>query len=301
MGCSNEKVCKDNKECLLSNEFTRLSDKSDFNLITKQMKKSLCRIKTNNDIFSNGFLCSIKISGSSHLPVLITNYIEKEPNSNENISFYFENGRSSYNLNLDNSRTFYTNEIFNVSIIEIKESDNLRIPDNFLQIDERKIDSDNINIYLIQYTIHNEYKYSFGKIKSIEENAFEHLCSSDSGSSGAPILGLSNYRIIGIHKGINKANNNGYGIFIEPIAKEFMSFYLKNNLNSIKIIKSHQGILKDVINEENDKIDIYFKFENGKSLYLEATESMIFEDVLKKLYDKYLWLKYIKIKGYKYN
>lgn len=55
-------------------------------------------------------------------------------------------------------------------------------------------------------------------------------------------------------------------------------------------------------NKKNDKeIFLYFSFKNGKELYLDVKESFSFNQVIKQLNEKYLWLNNINIKGYKYH
>ena len=43
---------------------------------------------------------------------------------------------------------------------------------------------------------------------------FSHLCSTKEGSSGSPIMNLSNGKIIGIHQGANINHNFNEGIFL---------------------------------------------------------------------------------------
>ena len=58
-------------------------------------------------------------------------------------------------------------------------------------------------IYTIGYPNYEEESVSFDILKSIELLEgfdFNHLCSTEEGSSGSPILNLYNNKIIGIHK-----------------------------------------------------------------------------------------------------
>ena len=55
-------------------------------------------------------------------------------------------------------------------------------------------------------------------------------------------------------------------------------------------------------NENEEEINLYFIFKNGKELYLDVKKSLPFSEVIKKLEEKYLWLKdNIKIKEYQFN
>jgi V8-like Glu-specific endopeptidase len=58
-----------------------------------------------------------------------------------------------------------------------------------------------------------------------------HICSTDIGSSGSPILNISNNKIIGIHKASPK--NYDYNYNLGTYLKEPINEYL-NNINLIK-------------------------------------------------------------------
>ena len=52
-------------------------------------------------------------------------------------------------------------------------------------------------------------------------------------------------------------------------------------------------------NENEEEINLFFIFKNGKEVYLDVKKSLPFSEVIKKLEEKYLWLKgNIKIKEY---
>lgn len=62
--------------------------------------------------------------------------------------------------------------------------------------------------------------FSQGKIKSIDDNyIIKHLCNTDHGSSGGPLINSIDYKVIGIHKGRAKDGKEyNLGIFLkEPI------------------------------------------------------------------------------------
>ena len=115
-----------------------------------------------------------------------------------------------------NDRIKYTNEEYDITIIEIKENDNIK---NYLELDDKIIEdilnNNNRNnkyiddtIYIIQYP-EGKLSVSYGILNSIYEDEkynFNHLCSTKGGSSGSPILNINN-KIIGIHK---KGYNNKY-------------------------------------------------------------------------------------------
>ena len=144
---------------------------------------------------------------------------------------------------------------------------------NYLEIDDdifdENINIDNKSIYIIQYPKYgNEQKaaVSYGILNKIQ-NKFNiiHYCSTDHGSSGSPILGLSNKKIIGIHKeGISNHNFNRGTLLKYPINE-----YL-NKMNEIKL---EVKIKKEDINK-----DIYFldnKYDSLEELNELNTELLI--------------------------
>ena len=67
-------------------------------------------------------------------------------------------------------------------------------------------------------------KKKYGILKSINEldnYTFEHLCSTDNGASGSPILNIKNNKVIGIHKEAYK-NKRNRGTFLNYPIKDFI-------------------------------------------------------------------------------
>ena len=87
------------------------------------------------------------------------------------------------------------------------------------------------SVYLLHYPNNEKVSVSYGIINTINLQKyfdFFHFCSTDNGSSGAPILNSSNNKIIGIHKGASKNLNFNKGtILIFPL-KEFLLRKYKN-------------------------------------------------------------------------
>ena len=186
-----------------------------------------------------GFFCKIPFPDEKNvLPVLITNnHIINEEllykiNSKILIDIKIEGEVKEINLNY---RIKYTNKDYDITIIEIKEKDNIN---NYLELDEDIINdiinNDNKNkdyidktIYIIQYP-EGELAVSYGVLDKIYEDKkynFIHKCSTKGGSSGSPILNINN-KIIGIHKeGIYNKHNKG--TFLNYPIKEFIQLNLK--------------------------------------------------------------------------
>ena len=193
-------------------------------------------------------------------------------------------------------KDYYTNIKYDTTIIEIEDDNDENI--NYLEIDDDILD-DNINIYnksiyIIQYPKYgNEQKgaVSYGILNRIQdEYNIIHYCSTDHGSSGSPIIKLSNKKIIGIHKeGVSKYNYNRGTLLKYPI-NEYLN---KINKNEIK--------LKIKIEKEDINKDIYFLDNTGSKYYNDGEHH---HDNLKELNElnseifinnkKYKYKKYFK-------
>ena len=67
--------------------------------------------------------------------------------------------------------------------------------------------------------------YSNGVIKNKYDNQIEYMSESKDGSSGSPIMNLSNFKVIGIHKGRNTEFNYKYGILIQSSIEKYKSIF----------------------------------------------------------------------------
>ena len=70
----------------------------------------------------------------------------------------------------------------------------------------------------MHYPICEKASVSYGIAKNINDEEIIHLCYTDSGSSGSPLLNLSNNKVFGVHKGASTNKKYNKGIFLrEPI------------------------------------------------------------------------------------
>ena len=101
------------------------------------------------------------------------------------------------------------------------------------------------SIYIIQYPKgqngEEEACVSFGTLNKINEYNIIHKCSTDSGSSGSPILNLKNNKIIGIHKGTPDFTKNfNYGTLLKYTLNDFINQNkTKNNIIGEKDINKN--------------------------------------------------------------
>ena len=219
--------------------------------ILEQMKEKVCKISIGNGIKGTGFFCKIPYFVDNQLlSVLITNnHIINESilnQENKKISITVNNmGRE---IGLDN-RIKYTNKEYDITIIEIKEKDGIS---NYLEVDDNLNDKNSLeytkeSIYLLHYPQNEEISVSYGVIKEVNSQnnyEFNHLCFVDIGSSGGPILNLSNNKIIGIHKATEKGNNFNTGLFLKYPINELIN--KKKNTTNINFIKKTTKNYMDV-------------------------------------------------------
>ena len=261
------------KETLLTGYPNVISYDCSKKIIT-QMEKYICKIKVGNEQ-ATGFFCKIPFPNKDNmLPVLMTNNhainenILNTKGAKISVDIYEELNTKYLNLN---DRIKYTNETYDTTIIEIKEADEIK---NYLELDDN-ITDDIINnqnrndkykdetVYIIQYP-DGKLSVSYGVLCSIYEDKkynFIHKCSTKHGSSGSPILNLTNNKIIGIHKeGIETKFNRG--TFINYPIKEFINqkYSLKlsynNNIHNLKIDNNISQSNIDLIMQAQAKLSI---------------------------------------------
>ena len=242
-------------------------------IILEQMKNNLCKIIMDDGSKGTGFFCKIN---NNKLPVLITNnHVINDLNKNVTINY-----DNKYIDIILKERIKYTNEEYDITIIEINEKDEIK---NFLEIDEEIMKEGanksyiNESIYTLQYP--KEKLVSYGIIKNIMEDKnynFLHLCSTKNGSSGSPIINLKNKKVIGIHKETtNKNHNYNIGLFLNYPIKDFIQneFFLKQLNNKYKLNIKDNKI--DILNLKNYNLGneglkelIQLNFKNLKELHL---------------------------------
>ena len=213
-----------------------------------QMQNCICQI-FKNGLNGTGFFCKIPFN-NNYLPVLITNnHILKEEdidnNKNIELSFLGEMKKINKKIIINDSRKKYTNPDIDISIIEMKPEDGIK---DYLEIDDDDTNNEfleseykNKSVYIVHYP-KGELSVSYGVIKDIiDEKRINHLCSTEEGSSGSPILSLKTLKIIGIHCGGFDNSKFNSGIFIRYAIKEF----IENNFKAYgetKIILNNNRI-----------------------------------------------------------
>ena len=223
-------------------------------------KTHVCKITCKDGTHGTGFFCYIPIGWGNFLPALLTNNHVLNKNdiqAGETIEFSLNNDYKEFKLLLDNTRKIYTNEYYDVTIIEIKEDDNID-GKSFFDLDKQIFQEDSINtfrnrqIYLLHYPKGIKMEISPGLIKNINEEeerkTIHHLCDTSGGSSGSPIINTGNFKVIGIHKGAPRgAQNYNLGTLLKEPIEKFNE--------EIKTKKSNKDNKDSIGNENNIKVE----------------------------------------------
>ena len=269
---SNPKIANIEKQ--IKEEQNVILDFSVYKRITK-FEKCVCKIKLfkgNNLLIktATGLFCHIP---SKNLNVLITNYhiINKdflEQEKELKIYIEYDEMQEEKIINLKTERLKYTDKILDATVIEILDED---LIDNFIEVDEEFINNKkfiNETVFNLQFPKGKQLKASFGKIIELtdEGRQFKYDVGTEDGSSGSPIILANEYKIIGMHRGTLKTQNNNYTNYD---TKENIGIYLDKIINSIpelsrtenkNIIKCLYDIKKEDVNQE---IQVY---DNGNNV-----------------------------------
>ena len=246
--------------------------------ILEQMEKCICKIR-NNMKRGTGFFCNISYKNKTFKALITNHHIidDKFLKINEEIKLSLNDDKKFIKIKIGENRKIYSNKIYDTTIIEIKEEDKIN---NFLELDDKlfiddsEISYEGESIYILQYPNGEKASVSYGILKKIENHIIKHFCSTNSGSSGSPILNLSNNKVMGLHQGNNERFMYKHGIFLKYPINDFIENYIDDNIDIKKNNKKNQARLKY---NESDYIGTY---KNEIKIQLKINDN----DVNKKVY-----------------
>ena len=244
--------------------------------INEQMEKCICKIKFGKEQ-ATGIFTKITISTINKIisVLILCNHTHgKKLEGDESFSLDIKSEKNMKTIDLK-GRKYYTDETYDTTIIELKEKDNIN---HFLELDEQFTSTKYIDetLYILHYPS-GELSVSFGTLKNIYEDKpylFQHLCSTNEGSSGGAILNAEN-KLIGIHKGgcKNKENdkeeNYNLGVFLNYPILEFIKQNFKDaNLPPPKIVedKNYINLTINKINDSQSEINLSEKYIGNEGL-----------------------------------
>ena len=140
-------------------------------------------------------------------------------------------------LNLGIERNIYFSEEYDVTLIEIKEEDEIK---DFLELDNNLFQDDaeiiyiNKSIYVLQYPNGKNACVSYGLLSGLEKYKIRHKCTTDFGSSGSPILNLDNNKVIGIHSTGSINFNFNMGTLLKLPIQDFINKIINQNAKKNK-------------------------------------------------------------------
>ena len=225
--------------------------------ILGQMRNSICKICKENGQKGTGFFCLIPIKNNHLLPVLITNnhVLNKEDINNKKvIKVTLNDDKDFANIIIDESRKKFTSSELDVTIVEIKPKvDQIK---NFLEVDPDINTNENIleelykkkSIYLLHYPKGKNINVSYGLSIGVKETEIYHICNTEEGSSGSPIISLNSFKVIGIHIGGKRNGKNETNKFLFNIGS-----LIKYAIDAFKINIYNMNDIKDNNNKNNKK------------------------------------------------
>ena len=254
--------------------------------IINKVMNSLSKISFKKEeklITATGFFISI----SDTLKYLIINNHDINPTM-QNIEIEIWNEKK-IELNLDNRNIKYFKAPINITLIEIKNSDEIYNNVEFLDYDINYVNKDYSKfkdsfIFSIYLPFKEEASCSTGTIININNYSFEHNIFINNSSIGCPIVLLNSKinspKVIGINKNINFLTKLNSGIFIGEIFKEISNdknseeinnfiiaeiFIGEENVNKdIRIINSYEEF-KRKIDDDNDNDNNVNNNDNNKN------------------------------------
>lgn len=245
--------------------------------ILRQMRKSICKIyrekpiqikeETKEGEFMNeieggegtGFFCDIPYNNLK-LRVLLTNYhvLDKYIKEYQKIHITMNDGKINKIIHLNNNinQFLYFSEKYDITIIPVMDLDDIEslILDPDIFETNGKTLFRNKTIYNISYPNGNKSFVSYGLLKDFDDFKIKHFCSTEKGSSGSPIINLSNNKVIGIHTAGSTRFDFNYGTFLKYAIKEFIERLY--NMNFYKFINNkYNHYNNNTINNKNSNND----------------------------------------------
>ena len=271
--------------------------------ILDQMTNCICKVK-NNQLIETGFFCKIPYKNNTKINVLITSYqiINEFYLTQYNfINLLLDDFNQQKIINLDPTRNIYFNKEYNTTIIELKEYDNIN---NYLELDDNLFVNnnnmqsifENESIYILNYFNGGKSTVSYGILNKLNGFNIAHGCGLESSSNGAPILNLTNNKVIGISLVTMSINVRGY-LLKYPIEDYFNKYQINinqmpnmfnnnfgmgmnlnfmpnmmmnNNINFIPNMMMNNNIDQKESNIDMSIRNIFFEADNGAKILVKA-------------------------------
>ena len=238
--------------------------------ILNQLMNCICKLNINKAI-GTGFFCKVDFGNNEKKIFLMTNYHILDKNyceRNTQINLLINDEKEIKTIDLRIKRNNYFNKENDITLIELNKSDNIK---NFLELDDNlfrhnnKILYENKSLYILQYPQGRNAAVSYGLLSSIDNNEIKHICSTENGSSGSPILNLETNKVIGIHKEGSIHFEFNKGTYLKYPLIDF----IQKNKNKIVINQNSNFNIISNMNKQNNDVNYNnasfnnFNFNNG--------------------------------------
>ena len=213
----------------------------------------------------------------------MTNYKvlnEKYFKENKEINILLNDCGEAKIIDLNIKRIIYFNEEYDTTIIELKEEDKIKkyleLDDNLFK-DNEKVFYEDKPIYIIQYPKgtngEEEACVSYGILNRINIYNIIHVCSTENGTSGSPILNLKNNKVIGKHKGTpDYTKNFNHGTLLKFPLNDFINKNkIKNDIVNTNKIKNDFNNINEIKNDFNNINEIKNDFINKNKIKNNST------------------------------
>ena len=188
--------------------------------LTEKGKKATCKIismdENGKTIYGSGFFCKIKYFYKIIKVLLTNNHILNYDTIKKGNKIKFVYQGSNKIIEINDIRFCKTSPTYDFTCIEILDEDKI---EDFYEIEKinKDYNYDNELIAIPQYPEGGIMIIKVGHlIKIINENIRHKVCSGK-GSSGSPIILLSNFKVIGIHKAYDDYIDLNLGLINEHI------------------------------------------------------------------------------------
>ena len=211
--------------------------------ILNQMKNCICKIIIRNTS-GTGFFCRIPELKKNFLftnyHIINENYIKE----NKEINILLDDNKKDIKIDLGIKRVKYFNKEYDITLIELKKIDKIKeyleLDDDVFKDNQKAYYEEKKSLYILHYINGKNICVSYGLLNKIDNYDIIHLCSTDNGSSGSPIINLENNKVIGIHKQGSVKFNFNKGTLLKYPLDDFINKYNENkdNNNLDKIINN---------------------------------------------------------------
>ena len=247
-----------NQEAFIDNYPTYVSMEDTENKILFQMKNCICKILKTNGKKGTGFFIKINYNNELlHLLVTNNHVLNEDDIDKDKIIEITLNDDKIFKKLVIGQRIKYTDIGFDITFIEIyPEKDKIN---NFLEVDD-DIDKDedllkslyiNKSLYMLHHPKAEKINVSYGVSKGIYGDYIGYYLNTDPGSSGAPVLSLQKFKIIGIHLGSPKEIKDGEPKFNIGILLKYAIESFKKNINSKNCFNCFISNMYKSINENS--------------------------------------------------